>query len=179
MVRLALFVTIASAASALASFVSRTDPQSIASKRAEAIKRLTPSIRSTLEENEKRAASPGVKNITFSNPTAAQFYVNGANFPEVDFDFGPSWAGLLPISGDADETRKLFFWFFPPGPQGSTDDLIFWRVTGILFLFTLLIAISVGQMAAQDARLSRAPSKRTVYVSHKIRHASTDIPNSP
>ena len=22
--------------------------------------------------------------------------------------------------------RQLFFWFFPPGPQGSLDDLIFW-----------------------------------------------------
>jgi carboxypeptidase D len=126
MVRLALSVTIASAASALASFVSRTNPQSIAAKRAEAIKRLTPSIRSTLEENQKRATSSGVQNITFSNPTASRFYVDGANFPEVNFDFGPSWAGLLPISGNANETRKLFFWFFPPGPQGSLNDLIFW-----------------------------------------------------
>jgi carboxypeptidase D len=126
MARLALFVTIASAAGALAGFVSRTSPQYVAAKRAEAIKRLTPSIRSTLEENQKRAASSGVQNITFSNPVASQFYVDGANFPEVDFDFGPSWAGLLPISGNANETRELFFWFFPPGPQGSLDDLIFW-----------------------------------------------------
>lgn len=126
MVRLALFVVVASAASTLASFISRTDPHTIAAKRAEAIKRLTPSIRSTLEQNEKRATSTGVKNITFSNPKASQFYVDGAHFPEVDFDFGPSWAGLLPISGNANETRKLFFWFFPPGPQGSPDDLIFW-----------------------------------------------------
>ena len=131
MVCLTLFVTIASAANALASFVSRTNPQFIAAKRAEAIKRLTPSIRSTLGENEKRASSSGVQNITFSNPTASQFYVAGANFPEVDFDFGPSWAGLLPISSNAHETRKLFFWFFPPGPQGSSDDLIFWWVTSI------------------------------------------------
>ena len=21
---------------------------------------------------------------------------------------------------------QLFFWFFPPGPEGSPDDLIFW-----------------------------------------------------
>ena len=25
-------------------------------------------------------------------------------------------------------SRQLFFWFFPPGPQGSLDDLIFWCV---------------------------------------------------
>lgn len=75
----------------------------------------------------KRAAP---KNITFSNPKASQFYVDGRSIPEVDFDIGPSWSGLLPISGNANETRKLFFWFFPPGPQGSLDDLIFWTNGG-------------------------------------------------
>ncbi|KAF8999389.1 Alpha/Beta hydrolase protein [Cyathus striatus] len=72
----------------------------------------------------------GVKNITFSNPKASQFFVNGTTIPEVDFDVGPSWSGLLPISSDPNETRKLFFWFFPPGPQGSLDDLIFWTNGG-------------------------------------------------
>ncbi|KAG6850882.1 hypothetical protein H0H87_001750 [Tephrocybe sp. NHM501043] len=71
----------------------------------------------------KRAAP---LNITFSNPKASEFYVDGTTIPEVDFDVGPSWSGLLPISADPNETRKLFFWFFPPGPQGSLDDLIFW-----------------------------------------------------
>lgn len=70
----------------------------------------------------------------------------------MNFDVGPSWAGLMPISGAPNETRKvqsfknrntpqtklraysnlvlltfqLYFWFFPPGPEGSLDDLIFW-----------------------------------------------------
>jgi carboxypeptidase D len=71
--------------------------------------------------------------------------VNGATLPLVNFDVGPSWSGLIPISGAANETRKvkllesitgnfglalfifqLFFWFFPPGPEGSLDDLTFW-----------------------------------------------------
>lgn len=74
-----------------------------------------------------------------------EFYVDGKTIPQVDFDVGPSWSGLLPISGNANETRKvrtpfivepsysnygtikqLFFWLFPPGPQGSLNDLIFW-----------------------------------------------------
>jgi carboxypeptidase D len=76
------------------------------------------------------AAAPGVKNITFSNPKASKFFVDGASIPEVDFDVGPSWAGLLPISGKHNETRELFFWFFPPGPEGSLDDLIFWTNGG-------------------------------------------------
>jgi len=72
----------------------------------------------------------GVKNFTFSNPTASgklslplshetfligccidcwgvAFYVDGTTIPEVDWDVGPSWAGLLPISGSEDETRKV------------------------------------------------------------------------
>ncbi|KIP03345.1 hypothetical protein PHLGIDRAFT_77748 [Phlebiopsis gigantea 11061_1 CR5-6] len=68
----------------------------------------------------------------------AEFYVDGTTIPEVDFDVGPSWSGLLPISSDPNETRKastptdrkLFFWFFPPGPEGSLDDLIFWTNGG-------------------------------------------------
>ncbi|KAF9780060.1 alpha/beta-hydrolase [Thelephora terrestris] len=72
----------------------------------------------------------GVKNITFSNPAASAFYVDGATIPDVDWDIGPSWAGLLPISGNANETRELFFWFFPPGPTGANDSLILWTNGG-------------------------------------------------
>ena len=41
-----------------------------------------------------------------------EFYVNGSAIPDVDFDIGPSWAGLLPISGDANETRQVRRFFF-------------------------------------------------------------------
>ncbi|TFK67288.1 alpha/beta-hydrolase [Pluteus cervinus] len=70
------------------------------------------------------------KNITFADPKASQFWVNGTTIPDVDFDVGDSWSGLIPISSDPKETRKLFFWFFPPGPEGSLDDLIFWTNGG-------------------------------------------------
>ena len=73
--------------------------------------------------------NPGVKNITFSNPDASgqyplhsslggrvdfrlAFYVDGTTIPDVDWDVGPSWAGLLPISGDVDETQKVSDFFF-------------------------------------------------------------------
>ncbi|KAG2090020.1 Alpha/Beta hydrolase protein [Suillus discolor] len=76
----------------------------------------------------------GVQNITFTNPKASEFYVDGTSLPLVDFDVGPSWAGLLPISNSPNETRqastRLYFWFFPPGPEGSSDDLIFWTNGG-------------------------------------------------
>ena len=62
----------------------------------------------------------------------------------VPFDAGPSWAGLMPISGKAGETRKLFFWyvirgsspetmfsafkirFWPTTNASNSNDLLFW-----------------------------------------------------
>lgn len=71
------------------------------------------------------AEPPRVKNITFSNQkasrtyprlgelflshTCAEFFVDGKTIPEVNFDIGPSWAGLLPISAAANESRKVWF----------------------------------------------------------------------
>lgn len=46
----------------------------------------------------------------YLNARSQQFVVNGTGIPEVDFDVGESYAGLLPISQDPNETRKLFFW---------------------------------------------------------------------
>jgi hypothetical protein len=37
----------------------------------------------------------------------SEFWVNGTSIPFVDWDVGPSWAGLLPISSAANETRKV------------------------------------------------------------------------
>ncbi|KAG8736653.1 hypothetical protein FRC10_009061 [Ceratobasidium sp. 414] len=72
---------------------------------------------------ETRAAEA---TISFSNPKAKNYLVDGTKIPEVDFDVGPSWAGLMPISGNANETRKLFFWFWPTTNKQNTNDLVFW-----------------------------------------------------
>ena len=80
-------------------------------------------------QHPTRATSGGVQNFTFSNPKAARkysnfiaiwhgadcmtdvlfvdFWVDGSNIPEVHFDVGPSWSGLLPISSNPGETRKV------------------------------------------------------------------------
>ncbi|KAG8793197.1 hypothetical protein FRC12_003568 [Ceratobasidium sp. 428] len=76
---------------------------------------------------EKRAAEA---TITFSNPKAKNYLVDGTKIPEVDFDVGPSWAGLMPISANANETRKLFFWFWPTTNKQHTNDLVFWTNGG-------------------------------------------------
>ncbi len=143
-----------------------------------------------------------MKNISFSNPKAARaytgiwslrvvpsasddlagFYVDGTTIPLVNFDTGPSWSGLIPISSAANETRhvclvehtfkgaifillisQLFFWFFPPGPEGSLDDLIFWYVAQCLALDfywdKAKLRIS-GRTEDLVAHRWRAPSKR-------------------
>ncbi|KAG2086374.1 uncharacterized protein F5147DRAFT_791828 [Suillus discolor] len=79
----------------------------------------------TSSSQSRSVKHSGVQNITFTNPKASEFYVDGTSLPLVDFDVGPSWSGLLPISNSPNETRQLYFWFFPPGPEGSLDDLIF------------------------------------------------------
>jgi hypothetical protein len=37
----------------------------------------------------------------------SEFYVDGTKIPLVDFDVGPSWSGLIPISDAANETGKV------------------------------------------------------------------------
>jgi carboxypeptidase D len=74
--------------------------------------------------NQRLAAPPST--VNFSNPKAKQFFVDGTKIPDVNFDAGPSWSGLLPISGAANETRKLFFWFWPTNNPANTKDLVFW-----------------------------------------------------
>ncbi|KAK1984903.1 serine carboxypeptidase [Colletotrichum cereale] len=54
------------------------------------------------------------------------FAVNGTGFPEVLFDIGESYAGLLPISDEPNETRKLFFWFFPSTAAEQPEEITIW-----------------------------------------------------
>ncbi|KAI9782639.1 MAG: hypothetical protein M1816_001753 [Peltula sp. TS41687] len=55
-----------------------------------------------------------------------EFKVDGTKIPEVDFDIGESYAGLLPISQDPNETRQLYFWYFPTQNPAGQDDITIW-----------------------------------------------------
>ncbi|PBP18940.1 alpha/beta-Hydrolase [Diplocarpon rosae] len=57
---------------------------------------------------------------------SAKYVVNGTAIPEVDFDIGESYAGLMPISSDANESRELFFWFFPSDNPLATNEILIW-----------------------------------------------------
>ncbi|KAI8941273.1 hypothetical protein NX059_002503 [Plenodomus lindquistii] len=57
-----------------------------------------------------------------------RFVVNGTAgaIPDVNFDIGESYAGLLPISDKANETSELYFWFFPSENADASDEIVIW-----------------------------------------------------
>lgn len=56
----------------------------------------------------------------------SEFAVKGKAIPEVDFDVGESYAGLLPVSSKKEERRKLYFWFFPTENPEGKDEVTIW-----------------------------------------------------
>ena len=62
----------------------------------------------------------------FLNNQTEKFVVNGTGIPDVDFDIGESYAGLLPISQAANESRQLFFWFFPTTNADAGNEVVIW-----------------------------------------------------
>ena len=68
----------------------------------------------------KKRASP------FLNSKSEKFAVNGSALPDVDFDVGESYAGVLPISDSPDEERQLYFWFFPSTNDAAKNEITIW-----------------------------------------------------
>ncbi|KAK4082263.1 uncharacterized protein Triagg1_2075 [Trichoderma aggressivum f. europaeum] len=68
----------------------------------------------------------------YLNSVTEKFAVNGTGIPEVDFDVGESYAGLLPISNKTDEKDNMFFWFFPTVNEEHKDDkeIVIWLSGG-------------------------------------------------
>jgi carboxypeptidase D len=63
----------------------------------------------------------------YTNPNT-EFIVNGTAgaIPDVNFDIGESYAGLLPISDKANETSQMYFWFFPSENKDADDEITIW-----------------------------------------------------
>lgn len=78
----------------------------------------------------KRQHYQSVRLIPLKDPSAAdgfiEFAVNGSAIPDVSFDIGESYAGLLPISSSPNETRELYFWFFPSENPAAADEITIW-----------------------------------------------------
>ncbi|KAF7956025.1 hypothetical protein EAE96_004946 [Botrytis aclada] len=58
--------------------------------------------------------------------STASFAVNGTGLPEIDFDLGESYAGTLPISTNASDTNRLWFWFFPSENPLAEKEITIW-----------------------------------------------------
>lgn len=56
--------------------------------------------------------------------------MNGTGIPDVDFDVGESYAGLLPI-GDANDPNQLYFWFFPSTNPAAEKEIAIWLTGGV------------------------------------------------
>ncbi|KIN05089.1 hypothetical protein OIDMADRAFT_39491 [Oidiodendron maius Zn] len=52
--------------------------------------------------------------------------VNGSAVPDIPSEIGESYAGLLPISQEHNETRQLYFWSFPSDNVNATDEIAIW-----------------------------------------------------
>lgn len=57
----------------------------------------------------------------YLNEKTEEFLVNGTNFPEVPFDIGESYAGLLNNTPHGESA--LFFWFFPSKNPDASDEV--------------------------------------------------------
>lgn len=68
--------------------------------------------------------SPRQSTSSFLTNATKPFAVNGSALPDVNFDIGESYAGLLPIDDTSD--RELFFWFVPTTNPAASDEIMMW-----------------------------------------------------
>ncbi|KAL4893093.1 carboxypeptidase 4 [Aspergillus ambiguus] len=66
----------------------------------------------------------GISGYQYLNDKTKRFLVNGTTIPEVDFDVGESYAGLLPNTPAGNSS--LFFWFFPSQNPKAKDEITIW-----------------------------------------------------
>lgn len=70
------------------------------------------------------------RSTPFLNAKSKKFAVDGSTLPDVDWDVGESYAGNLPISDHPDETRQLYFWFFPSTNEAAKNEITIWLQGG-------------------------------------------------
>ncbi|KAL2152502.1 hypothetical protein VTH82DRAFT_5686 [Thermothelomyces myriococcoides] len=88
-----------------------------AAKRARPI--ISPGSYQPVVEREEKAPK-------FLTPKTKKFAVDGKGIPDVDFDIGESYAGLLPLSNDPADDKNLFFWFFPSTNPAAEKEILIW-----------------------------------------------------
>jgi len=74
---------------------------------------------------EQRSHPKASKPLVVQNSNTTKFAVNGTGIPNVDFDIGESYAGLLPVSS-AKNASELYFWFFPSENKDAKEEILIW-----------------------------------------------------
>ncbi|KAI9660522.1 MAG: hypothetical protein M1821_009873 [Bathelium mastoideum] len=79
-----------------------------------------------LPKNTNKAHVQHKRQSSYLNSNTAKFAVNGSGIPDVDFNIGESYAGTLPITGNASDPNQLWFWFFPSENPAASDEITIW-----------------------------------------------------
>ncbi|KAI8271198.1 putative serine carboxypeptidase [Colletotrichum sp. SAR11_239] len=66
--------------------------------------------------------------------TRPEFTVDGKTLPNVHFDAGESYAGLLPVNSSVakDALQELYFWFFPSREPPAEKEIVIWLTGGFM-----------------------------------------------
>ncbi|KAF9873617.1 carboxypeptidase [Colletotrichum karsti] len=94
----------------------------------------------------------------FLTDKSRRFVVNGTAIPEVNFDIGESYAGLLPISEEPDEERQLYFWFFPSINPDVGNEVLIWLNGGPGCSSLSGLITENGPFLWQDGTLAPTPN---------------------
>ncbi|KXS98213.1 hypothetical protein AC578_263 [Pseudocercospora eumusae] len=78
------------------------------------------------QRREEHEQFNGPSTSRFLTDKTRKFAVDGEKLPELNFDPGESYAGLLPITSAKNETREYFFWFWPSLNQTGPKEVAIW-----------------------------------------------------
>ncbi|KAJ5210145.1 Peptidase S10 serine carboxypeptidase [Penicillium cf. griseofulvum] len=82
------------------------------------------SFKQTPKGLRKREVASAPTVHQYLNKKTEKFAVDGAHFPQVPFDIGESYAGLL--SNTPSGNSSLFFWFFPSTNPAAAKEITVW-----------------------------------------------------
>lgn len=77
--------------------------------------------RPTISMHKREATHPLSSELQYLNKKTEKFLVNGTHFPQVPFDIGESYSGLLPNTPHGNSS--LFFWFFPSSNPAADQEV--------------------------------------------------------
>lgn len=57
--------------------------------------------------------------------------MDGNKIPDVNFDIGEAYAGVLPISSNPKDEQQLYFWFQPSTNPKADKEIVIWLNGGV------------------------------------------------